>query len=163
MSDPWGNAPQEPQEPQQPGDVPTQSAFPQYPQQYQAAPFADPGYGYPGGDFGHPAAYGPPRNSKLAITSLVLGIVSIPCVVVPVIGPLIALVGLILGIVGIAGASRKNLKRGLGIAGIVLSAVGLIGGSLVTTAELHAAKACQGIPSTDKARYNDCFKHNLKL
>jgi hypothetical protein len=160
MSDQWGNAPQEPQ---QPANDPTQPQFPQYPQQYPGAP-QDPGYGYPaggGGGYGYPGGYVPPRNSKLAITSLVLGIVSLPLALVGI-GPLAALVGLILGIVGIAGASRKNLKRGLGIAGIALSAVGLVAGSLIIAAGLHAAKTCQPLKS-DTTAYNTCLKDNFKL
>ena len=159
MSEQWGQQPQE-----QPEPGPTQPRFPQYPQQqYPSAPplgggFGDAaGYGVPG------QPYGPPRNSKLAVASLILGIVSLPLIFIPLIGPIVALVGLVLGIIGIAGASRKNLKRTLGIVGIVLSVLGLIGGSLLTVAEVHAANACKSIDKNDKTAYNDCIRKNLKL
>lgn len=126
----------------------------------------DAGYGggYPGG-YGMPGQgpYGPPRTSKLAITSLVLGVLSLPLVFIPVLGPVCAAVGLVLGLVGIAGAQRKNLRRGIGIAGIILSVVGLIGGGLLTTAEFHAVNACKALQHGPSQAYNDCIKHNLKL
>jgi hypothetical protein len=157
VSEQWGQQPQD-----QPDQGQTQAQYPQ--QQYRSAPplgggfGGGPGYGLPG------QPYGPPRNSKLAITSLILGIVSLPLMVIAVIGPVVAFVGLVLGVIGIAGASRKNLKRGVGIAGIVLSLIGLIGGGLVTTVELHALNACKSIDSkTDPTAYNDCVRHNLKF
>jgi hypothetical protein len=117
--------------------------------------------GYDGG-YGYPGNFGPPRNSKLAVTSLVLGIVSLPMILIPLIGPVVAVVGLVLGLVGISGAARKNLKRGLGIAGVICSVLGLIGGVAVTTVELHAANACKQYPSGTQAN-SDCVKNNLKF
>jgi hypothetical protein len=152
---------------QQPSDQPSdQPTFPQYPQQqYPAAPPLEGGYGgyggYPGG-FGDPGAFGPPRNSKLAVTSLILGILSIPLLFLGI-GPVVGLVGLILGIIGIAGARRRNLKRGLGIAGIVLSAVGLVGGGAVLVAVSHAAGSCKSVSRNDSTAYSTCVKHNLKF
>lgn len=159
---------------QQPSELPSEPpsdpspAVPRYPQQppYPSAPPLGGGYGgttgiYPAG-FAEPGAFGPPRNSRLAITSLVLGILSIPLAFV-LVGVIFGLVGLILGIIGIAGARRKNLKRGLGIAGIVLSAIGLIGGVLVPTAETHAANACKSINRNDTTAFTNCFKQNFKL
>ena len=148
-----------------PSDLPP--TIPQYPQQpYPAAPPPAGGYGaaagHPGG-YGEPGPYGPPRTSKLAITSLILGILSIPLLVAGI-GPLFALVGLILGIVGIAGARRKNLKRGIGITGIVLSAIGLIGGGVVIVAVSHTATtACKSVDRNDRTAYSNCIKQNLKL
>ncbi|WP_034268468.1 DUF4190 domain-containing protein [Actinospica robiniae] len=145
MSDQWGNAPQEPQ--------PTGS-LPQY----------SGGYAYPGdgGLGGYPEISGPPRTSKLAISSLVLGIVSLPAIAIGI-GPLLALVGLILGIIGIVGARRKNLKRGIGIAGIILSAVGLIAGTLLLVAAANAANSCKSVDRNDNAAYTQCVKDHLKL
>ena len=161
MSEQWGQQPQD-----QPDQGQTQAQFPQYPQQqYPSAPPLGGGFGGGPGYGGVPGQpYGPPRNSKLAIASLILGIVSLPLVLIAVIGPIVAFVGLLLGVIGIAGASRKNLKRGIGIAGIVLSLIGLIGGGLVTTVELHAVNACKSIDSkTDPTAYTDCVRHNLKF
>lgn len=153
---------------QQPSDEPSdpqQPSFPSYPQQqFPAAPPLGGEYaaggGYPGG-YGDPGQYGPPRTSRLAIASLILGILSLPLVFVGI-GPLVALIGLILGIVGILGARRKNLKRAIGIAGIVLSLIGLIGGGLVLAAGLHAVNQCKSVKNNTSV-YNDCIKHNFKL
>jgi hypothetical protein len=160
VSEQWGQQPQD-----QPEPGPTQPAFPQYPQQqYPAAPPLGGGFGGGVPGYGAPGQpYGPPRNSKLAIASLILGIISLPMVLIPVVGPIVALIGLVLGIVGIVGASRRNLKRGIGIAGIVLSVLGLIGGGLITVAEVHAINACKSIDKNDTTAYNDCIKKNLKL
>jgi hypothetical protein len=154
---------QQPSDSPEPSDTqPQQPTFPGYPQQYPAAPPPGAGYGYPGGFGGGPAPFGPPRNSKLAITSLILGILSIPLLFIGI-GPLVGLVGLVLGIIGIVGARRKNLKRGLGIAGIVLSIVGLIGGALVIVALSHAATSCKSVDHNNSTVYSNCIKHNLKL
>jgi hypothetical protein len=151
---------------QQPSDDSSdqQPSFPQYPQQqYPAAPplGGEYGGGYPGG-YGDPGQYSAPRTSKLAITSLILGILSLPLLFVGI-GPLVALIGLILGIIGIVGARRKNLKRGIGIAGIVLSLIGLIGGGLVLVAVGNAANSCKSVDKNNSSQYTDCIKHNLRL
>jgi hypothetical protein len=154
---------QSPEPAEQPAEQPT---FPQYPQQpFPAAPPLEAGYagGVAGGGYGDPGQYGPPRTSKLAITSLILGIISLPLLFAAGIGVLFALVGLILGIVGIAGARRKNLKRGIGIAGIVLSAIGLIGGGLLLAALGHAASSCNTVDKNDRTAYSNCLKHNMRL
>jgi hypothetical protein len=145
MSDQWGNAPQEPQ----PAET-----LPQYPG----------GFGYPGGEGpgDYPQLSGPPRTGKLAITSLILGVVSLPAMFLGI-GPLLALVGLILGIVGILGARRKNLKRGIGTAGIIVSAVSLIAGVLLLVAASNATHACRSVDHNNKTAYEDCLKHNVRL
>ncbi len=151
--------------PDEPSDAPPPGF--QYSQQYAAGPPPAGGYGiggdYPGGFGNGPGPFGaPPRNSKLAITSLVLGLLSIPLLFLGI-GPLVGLVGLILGIIGIAGAGRKNLKRGIGIAGIVLSIVGLVGGGLVIVVATHAVNACTSVSRNDSTAYTNCVKHNLKF
>lgn len=76
---------------------------------------------------GYTPPYYPPAVSPrcpgegLAVTSLVLGIVSMVIFWIPFLGAIAGLVGLILGIV-----SKSKGSGGLAIAGIVLSAVGLV-------------------------------------
>ena len=161
MSEQWGQQPQDQPEPGQ-----TQPQFPQYPQQYPAAPPLEGGYagGYPVAGYGGvPGQYlGPPRNSRLAIASLILGILSLPMIIIGFVGSIVGLIGLVLGIVGIAGAAKKNLKRAIGVVGIVLCVLGIIGGGLVTVAAVHAANTCRPLKA-DNTAYTNCVKHNLKL
>ena len=128
-------------------------------------PWGKPLEGSPQAGFGYPMppnAFGPPRNSKLAIASLVLGILSVPLIVIGPIGVLVSLVGLVLGIVALVGARRRNQRRLFPVLGIVLSVIGLIGGSLITAAEVHAANSCKAYKS-GTTQYNDCIKQNFKL
>jgi len=79
-----------------------------------------------------PSAYGyqqDPRSQKkgLAITALVLGILSLPAILTVFGGILLGLVAIILGIVAIRGAGKgKNGGKGLAIAGLVTGAIGLL-------------------------------------
>ncbi len=67
----------------------------------------------------------PPRNSGMAITSLVLGIVSVPLLCLFGVGILTGITGLILGIIALVSISKNPQRlggRGLAIAGIIVSA-----------------------------------------
>ncbi|HEY8041573.1 MAG TPA: DUF4190 domain-containing protein [Polyangiaceae bacterium] len=104
-------------------------------------PQGPPGYGPPPGGFGPPpGGFGPPggppgmmmggqRFSPLAITSMILGIVSIPGCCCWFIGAPVAVAGLVLGIIAM-GKIRGNPQMwkggGMAIAGIVCASVGLI-------------------------------------
>jgi hypothetical protein len=72
---------------------------------------------------------GQPRFSPLAITSMILGILSIPGCCCWFLGAPMAVAGLVLGIIGM-GKIRGNPQMlkggGMAIAGIVCSSVGLI-------------------------------------
>ena len=57
----------------------------------------------------------------LAITALILGIISLCAGLIPCCGGPIAIVGLILGILG-----RKSTAKSMAVAGIVLCAIGLV-------------------------------------
>lgn len=95
-------------------------------------PPPEPGTSYqqpysPPGEYGYGDAYAP-RKTGMATTSLVLGILSIPCVFACV-GPLVGLVAVILGIVAIArSAAQPNVVggRGRAVGGIVTGVVGLL-------------------------------------
>jgi len=112
---------------------------------YGPPPGGPPGYGPPpGGGFGPPpGGFGPPggpmmmggapRFNPLAITSMILGILSIPscfcsCFLPGLSSPL-AIGGLVLGIIAmgkIKGNPQMNKGGGMAIAGIVTSAIGVI-------------------------------------
>jgi hypothetical protein len=105
-------------------------------------PPGPPGYGPPPGGFGPPpGGFGPPgggppgmmmggpKFSPLAITSMILGIVSIPSCCCWFVGSPMAVAGLVLGIIAM-GKIRSNPQMvkggGMAIAGIICSSVGLI-------------------------------------
>jgi len=84
----------------------------------------------------------PVKKSGLAITALVLGIVSIPFAVIPLINVLAFLLGglaVIFGIIGIVVANGvKRTGRGLAVAGLVTGLVGIIIG-IIANAVFFAA------------------------
>ena len=103
-----------------------------------APPLAQPQAGYPG--------------KGLCITSLILGIASLPCMCCYGLGSVMGLAGLILGIVGIRQAKRANAPCGMGIAGIILSSIGIVLG-LVLIVLMVIGIATQG-PGPDFGDFN---------
>ncbi|MCI8599591.1 MAG: DUF4190 domain-containing protein [Lachnospiraceae bacterium] len=68
------------------------------------------------------------KSSNLAVTSLVLGILSIIFCIVFYISVIMGLIGLILGIVSVA---QHRDGRGLAIAGIITNGIGLVLGVII--------------------------------
>lgn len=56
-----------------------------------------------------------------ALSALILGIISIPTALLPILGLPIGVIGLVLGII-----SRKSSSKGKAVVGIVLSIIGLV-------------------------------------
>lgn len=56
-----------------------------------------------------------------ALTSLILGLISIIAWIIPILGLPASIVGLVMGIIG-----RKSSRRGMAIAGIILSSIFII-------------------------------------
>lgn len=83
----------------------------------------------------------PKATSGLAISSLVLGIISIVICAIPGLGALLGLIGSILGGVGISKASKVPGHPGktMSIIGIVLSVIGLIIGLIVLAFTIFVA------------------------
>jgi Domain of unknown function (DUF4190) len=66
-------------------------------------------------------------TSGRATTSMVLGAISIPAALLPILGLIIGVVGLVLGITARKDIERRGLtNRGHAVAGIVLSSIGLV-------------------------------------
>jgi hypothetical protein len=91
-----------------------------------------PGYGPPPGGFGPPGApIGPPtaQFNPLAITSMILGILSIPTCCCGFLGTPLAIAGLVLGVVAM-GKIRSEPQAwkggGMAIAGIVTASIGIL-------------------------------------
>lgn len=67
------------------------------------------------------------KSNGIAVTGMVLGIISIVLCWVPVLGLGLAIAGLILGVKGLKSSSNLNGKgKGMGIAGISCGAVGTV-------------------------------------
>jgi hypothetical protein len=76
--------------------------------------------------------YAPPASTRRAhsgraTASMVLGIISIPAALLPILGLIVAVVGLVLGITAKKDIDRRGLtNRSHAVAGIVLSSIGLV-------------------------------------
>lgn len=119
------------------GDVPpTQAAFPvqppyppppSYPQGSYAQPDYPQGYApqlYPGG------YYGPPmlrqQTSGMAVTGMVMGILSLVLFWASLLGPLLALLGIVFSSVGLSQSSKPGFTgKGMAIAGLVCSLISM--------------------------------------
>jgi Domain of unknown function (DUF4190) len=67
------------------------------------------------------------RRSGRATASMILGIISIPAAILPIIGLVVSIVGLVLGFIARRDIDRRGLtNRGQAVAGIVLSSIGLV-------------------------------------
>jgi len=66
--------------------------------------------------------------SGLAITSMILGIVSLFLIFIPILGQLLPIVAIVLGIIGLRNINQDNTLsgKGMSIAGIVVGAVALV-------------------------------------
>lgn len=112
----------------QPGYPPPQPGYPPpadpYAAQQQAySQYAMPQMGTPNG------ATVATKSNPLAITSLVLGIVSLPFLFLPYLGIFVALAGIITGHISLRQIKRDPVfggKRGMGITGLVLSYIGFV-------------------------------------
>jgi hypothetical protein len=107
--------------------VPGSSPYgqPQYGQQYGQPQYGPPP-SYPPPPPGAPGAYGQPQQtSPLAITSLVLGIVGIPCCTVFVLG-IAAVVTGVLARKQIAESQGRIKGGGMALAGLVLGVISIV-------------------------------------
>jgi hypothetical protein len=98
-----------------------------------------PGYGPPG----YPAPYyGPPmmarKTSGMAVTGMVLGIVSLVFFWVWFASPVIALLGVIFSGVGISQCNRGQDGKGMAVAGLVCSLISLALWALIIIAVVNA-------------------------
>lgn len=80
----------------------------------------------------------PPRRNHMAMTSLVLGLVGLPALLLCGLGLVLAMAGLVLGIM----AASRGTGRGLAIAGIGVCLVTLLVGALGIFWMLSKAAHC---------------------
>lgn len=85
-------------------------------------------------DFGGKQPAAPERTSVMAVLSLILGILSLPCCFLPVVGPAIGLVGLVFAIsammmIGRSGGALGG--KGVAVGGLVTSVLGMLAGVFV--------------------------------
>ncbi|MFZ2872966.1 MAG: hypothetical protein WAZ94_00620 [Phycisphaerales bacterium] len=85
-------------------------------------------------DFGGKQPPAPERTSVMAVLSLILGILSLPCCFLPVVGPAIGLVGLVFAIsammmIGRSGGALGG--KGVAVGGLVTSVLGMLAGVFV--------------------------------
>ena len=67
------------------------------------------------------------QNNTMAITGMILGILSIVFCWIPILGLVLAIIGLILGVKGLNNAKQMEGKgKGMGIAGVSCGSVGIV-------------------------------------
>lgn len=108
-----------------------------------------------------PVSYEKQGANGLQITSLVLGIISIPvccCYGIPSI--VLGLIGLILGIIG----QKKNPGNGVGVAGIICSIIGLLLGIVMAVYMILIAVAIYSGtgPFADILQNNPAFQQYMQ-
>jgi hypothetical protein len=133
---------------------PPPQAFPYAgPQQYIPVLPMQPVYGYR------------QETNGLATASMVLGIISIPAVILVFFDLPIAIVGLILGIVGLRRANRMprtmQVGQGKAIAGIACASVGLVLSALFSVYVISELNRCSQY-SPDSVAWERCYYNELE-
>jgi hypothetical protein len=137
-------------------------------------PTTDP-YAQPYGTGRYPTPYGgapappmysgyhqPKAGSGRAITSLVLGVVSLALFWTSFLDALFAVPAIVLGIVCLNDPRlRVTGGRGLAIAGLVCGALGAIAAIAFTALIVHAANKCGGLDNRNAPGFNECVQRHL--
>ncbi|WP_238596969.1 DUF308 domain-containing protein [Corynebacterium heidelbergense] len=91
-----------------------------------------------------PVAVQPRRVTGLSLAALILGILALPCGLLPVLGIIAAIIAIAVGIVALIVASRKQAPRAYAATGLVLGILAMIVGNVSTTMVSRAVDQCQG-------------------
>jgi len=95
-------------------------------------------------DFGGKQPGAPERTSVMAVLSLILGILSLPCCFIPVVGPAMGLVGLVFAISAMMMIGRSGGVlggKGVAVGGLVTSILGVLAGIFVLVGVAQALGA----------------------
>jgi uncharacterized membrane protein HdeD (DUF308 family) len=104
----------------------------------------------------------PVRRSGVALTALMLGVLSIPLALTVYLGALAGLLGLLLGVIGMVRTrSGRATGRGMAMAGLIAGMTGLVVAISLGALSLHTYRQCEARlghrPS--RAEWDNCV-HN---
>lgn len=136
------------------GTPPPGAATPPYPQ--------PPHYPQPAGDPYRAPGYPPPGGGSngRAVTSLVLGILSIVFCFTSLLDAVLVVLAIIFGALGLSESKWKHVGRGQAVAGLTCAAVGAVLAIAFTVWAVHVTRACDGYSSGSSA-YEQCIRNHL--
>jgi hypothetical protein len=150
---PPGYVPDPPAQPLPPHPYYGPSPYGSMPPPYAGGPYPPPGQ-YPGPPLFYPPQQG---SSGLAITSLVLGILSIFASILFFFDAVFVILALVFGIVAVRG---RKPGRSMAIAGISCAVAGAILATLVTVAVNREIQRCGGWSHLGDPGFSDCVQNS---
>lgn len=95
--------------------------------------------------------------SKLSFAALIIGILTIPAIMLPGINLVVAMIGIVVGIFAVLRAYRGNTQRAYAIAGLVLAILAMGASIFFISVGLNAARECEGLRGE---QFTQCLRDN---
>lgn len=99
----------------------------------------------------------PRKVSGLSLAALIVGILSIPAAMFPLIGIVVAAVAILVGIATVVIANRRGTQRSYAIIGLVLGVLAMAIAILFTQVAMKSMEGCEDLRGTE---FSDCVKNN---
>ena len=99
----------------------------------------------------------PRKVSGLSLAALIVGILSIPAAMFPLIGIVVAAVAILVGIASVVIANRRGTQRSYAIIGLVLGVLAMAIAIFFTQVAMKSMEGCEDLRGTE---FSDCVKNN---
>jgi len=99
----------------------------------------------------------PRKVSGLSLAALIVGILSIPAAMFPLIGIVVAAVAILVGITSLLIANRRGTQRSYAIIGLVLGVLAMAIAIFFTQVAMKSMEGCEDLRGTE---FSDCVKNN---
>ena len=99
----------------------------------------------------------PRKVSGLSLAALIVGILSIPAAMFPLIGIVVAAVAILVGIASVVIANRRGTQRSYATIGLVLGVLAMAIAIFFTQVAMKSMEGCEDLRGTEFA---DCVKNN---